>query len=73
MSLKTRGLFLRRRTSLRASARAVRRATPLSGIARSTGIPEDRVERVVEAFRKEGFLNVWQGENASSPLIDFDA
>src|SRR5205823_1068761 len=34
------------------------------------GLPQDRVERAVEAFRSEGFLNVWKSESAASPLVD---
>lgn len=57
-------------TELTADGRAVRHATPAADLVSITGLPEKVVKDVIEAFRAEGFLNVWESEGSGSSLVD---
>jgi hypothetical protein len=57
-------------TELTPDGRAIRRAMPAADLVAASGFPARTVESVIEAFRSEGFLNVWQNEDSGSSLVD---
>lgn len=57
-------------TELTSDGRAVRHANTVADLVGATGLSPEVVAAVIEAYRREGFLNVWESESSHSPLVD---